>query len=129
MLCILQNLKEFEEMRSSGVVNCSILKHYYLAGGNCCVVLFMLSLFILAQVAASIFDYFISVWAKIEDKRYFGRGTFWLPEQFDNFPRSECIKAAGFAVLSTMLISLFRSFFFYGFCMKASIRLVLLYYI
>lgn len=53
-----------------GKVGFSVYKNYYLLGGNCCTVLFVLSLFLLAQFAASASDMWVAFWTTVEQTRY-----------------------------------------------------------
>lgn len=53
---------EVEEQKSKGSVSAGVYKAYFGAGGNCCFIFFMFQLFVLAQVAASAGDYFITYW-------------------------------------------------------------------
>jgi ATP-binding cassette subfamily C (CFTR/MRP) protein 4 len=54
--------KEVAEMRSVGSVSSKVYSAYLRSGGNCCVILTMVMLFIMAQALASGCDYFITYW-------------------------------------------------------------------
>lgn len=54
--------EEVQEQKSKGSVSAAVYKAYFSAGGNCCVVFTMFSMFVLAQIAASAGDYFITYW-------------------------------------------------------------------
>lgn len=53
---------EVQEHRSTGSISAGVFKAYFAAGGNCCWIFNMFMLFVLAQVAASAGDYFITYW-------------------------------------------------------------------
>lgn len=53
---------EVEEQKSSGTVSSYVYKAYFNAGGNCCLIFTLFSLFFLTQIAASGGDYFITYW-------------------------------------------------------------------
>lgn len=54
--------KQVAEMQTKGRVRSGVYRAYCAAGGDCCVMLFMLFVFILAQFAVSAGDYWMSVW-------------------------------------------------------------------
>lgn len=66
--CALQSsVEEFEpkqvvEMRTRGRVKSGVYRAYCAAGGNCCITLLMLSVFVLAQLVVSVGDYWMSFW-------------------------------------------------------------------
>ena len=49
-------------MRTEGSVECGVFMEYFRAGGNCCVILSVMLLFVGAQALASGGDYFLSIW-------------------------------------------------------------------
>ena len=51
-----------KEMRETGSIAGRVYKAYFKAGGGWCCFLFVLLLFVLAQVASSAADYFIKFW-------------------------------------------------------------------
>lgn len=53
---------QVEEQKSKGTVAGFVYKAYFKAGGNCCVITTLFTLFALAQIAASAGDYFITYW-------------------------------------------------------------------
>lgn len=53
---------EVQEQKTIGSVSAGVYKAYFGAGGNCCFIFFMFQLFVLAQIAASAGDYFITYW-------------------------------------------------------------------
>jgi len=54
--------KQMAEMRAVGSVSSKVYSAYLRAGGNCCVILTMMLLFIMAQALASGCDYWITYW-------------------------------------------------------------------
>jgi hypothetical protein len=50
------------EMQTRGRVRSSVYRAYCAAGGNCGVTFVVLAVFILAQVAVSVGDYWMSFW-------------------------------------------------------------------
>jgi ATP-binding cassette subfamily C (CFTR/MRP) protein 4 len=66
--CVLQSsLEEYEpkqvaEMRTRGKIKSGVYRTYCAAGGNCCLALLMLSIFVLAQLVTSLGDYWMSFW-------------------------------------------------------------------
>lgn len=53
---------EFLESRSTGSVSAQVYKSYFRSGGHCCTIFIVFLLFVLAQLAASGGDYFLSYW-------------------------------------------------------------------
>lgn len=53
---------ELQETRTVGSVSSEVYKSYFKSGGHCCTIIVLFFLFLLAQVAASSGDYFISYW-------------------------------------------------------------------
>lgn len=60
--------KEEAEMRTAGNVSGAVYKGYFSAGGNCCVIITIFVLCVLAQFFASAGDFFISEWVGMEDR-------------------------------------------------------------
>lgn len=58
-----------EEQKQSGTVSGYVYRQYLSAGGNCFTVSLLLFQFILAQVAASAGDYFLTFWTNLEQSR------------------------------------------------------------
>jgi hypothetical protein len=58
------------EKNVTGKVGFSVYKNYYRLGGNCCTLLFLVSLFLIAQLAASASDMWVAFWTTIEQTRY-----------------------------------------------------------
>ncbi|XP_069689580.1 probable multidrug resistance-associated protein lethal(2)03659 isoform X2 [Periplaneta americana] len=62
--------KEVAEMRTVGSVSAKVYNTYLRAGGNYCVLLTLILLFVLSQVLASGCDYWITYWTNIEERRW-----------------------------------------------------------
>ncbi|KAJ8983684.1 hypothetical protein NQ317_003472 [Molorchus minor] len=60
---------EEKEQRSSGKISKSVYTNYLRAGGSCCSAILVLTLFFVAQVLASVADYFIILWTNLEQWR------------------------------------------------------------
>lgn len=58
------------EKNETGKVGFSVYKNYYRMGGNCCTLLFLVSLFLIAQIAASSSDMWVAFWTTVEQTRY-----------------------------------------------------------
>jgi hypothetical protein len=58
------------EKNETGKVGFSVYKNYYRLGGNCCTLLFLVSLFLIAQMAASASDMWVAFWTTVEQTRY-----------------------------------------------------------
>lgn len=54
--------KVVEEQKSVGSVGSYVYKAYFKAGGNCCVIFTLFTLFVGAQLFGSAADYFITYW-------------------------------------------------------------------
>ncbi|PSN47512.1 hypothetical protein C0J52_02253 [Blattella germanica] len=57
------------EMRTRGKVSSYVYKAYCSAGGNCCITMIVFGVCILAQVAISSGDYWMSFWSNVEQSR------------------------------------------------------------
>ncbi|KDR22129.1 probable multidrug resistance-associated protein lethal(2)03659 [Zootermopsis nevadensis] len=62
--------KQVAEMRSVGSVSSKVYGAYLRSGGNCCVILTVVVLFVTTQLLASGCDYFITYWTNIEEKHF-----------------------------------------------------------
>lgn len=122
----LEEPEEVEETRTKGSVSSGVYKAYFAAGGNCCVIFTMFFSFVLAQIAASAGDYFITFWVNLEETRtnntYFefvsdDERSFW------EFSTKTCIYVFSAISAATVIISLARSFYFFYICTRASRRL------
>ncbi|PNF26824.1 hypothetical protein B7P43_G17385 [Cryptotermes secundus] len=61
--------KQIAEMRTRGRVRSGVYRAYCAAGGNCLITFIVLSVFILAQLAVSVGDYWMSFWTNVEERR------------------------------------------------------------
>lgn len=118
------NAKDYQEASSKGKVKGSIGLQYLLAGGNVCFVALVLTLYVLAQVAASGVDYFVSYWTYLEE----------LPKERSNetplngdtkiesvqFSRETCLYIYAGLIVSLFFIALARSMLFYKLAMWSS---------
>ncbi|KAF7269082.1 hypothetical protein GWI33_017839 [Rhynchophorus ferrugineus] len=122
----IEGLKKFPkviaEMRTLGAVEFANYKEYFLAGGNCCAILVMWLFFFGAQFLASGGDYFLSQWVILEELRdHFGSAellAFW-----ESLDRRTCIKIYTIFMVSTIIVAVSRSIYFFSICMRASYRL------
>ncbi|CAH1368627.1 unnamed protein product, partial [Tenebrio molitor] len=114
---------EVAEMRTQGSVECLIYKEYFKAGGNCCLITTMLTLFVSAQLLASGGDFFLSEWINIEEQQTLvtkANGTTLL---FGDLDSSVSILIYSIIIALTMIVALTRSFVFFTVCMRASVNL------
>ena len=58
------------ELSSKGTVKGSLSFKYFCSGSNICYVLFVFLLYIAAQVAASLVDFWVSFWYVLTEKRF-----------------------------------------------------------
>lgn len=58
----IDNQNETQETKSVGSVSPYVYKSYFKSGGHCCNIILLFCLFIIAQLAASSGDYFITYW-------------------------------------------------------------------
>ncbi|XP_008214580.1 probable multidrug resistance-associated protein lethal(2)03659 isoform X1 [Nasonia vitripennis] len=114
--------KEEDEMRSSGNVGGWVYKGYFSAGGNCCIIVTIFVLFILAQFFASAGDFFISEWVKMEEKSPWVEGPNGtiVPDWKGPISRDNCIYIYSGITILTIVVTLVRSSAFFDMCMRAS---------
>ncbi|XP_017773823.1 PREDICTED: multidrug resistance-associated protein 4 isoform X1 [Nicrophorus vespilloides] len=105
------------ENRSVGKVKSAIYMAYLKAGGNVCMVIFIIILFILTQVGVSACDYFITYWVIVEQNRSTGSDPESLLTTY------ECIYIYSGIVVRMIIITLLRSVMYFKFSMKASTNL------
>ncbi|XP_067014167.2 probable multidrug resistance-associated protein lethal(2)03659 [Anabrus simplex] len=141
--------EEVAEFRTTGHVSSTVYTQYFAAGGNCCMVLFMFFMCVLAQGTASGADYWIMYWTKIEEERTLSslrdvNGTeeissnsTTISEISNSTTISNSTVISGSELLSTetciyiysaiiaavVVVALCRSFLFFTVCMRASRRL------
>jgi len=58
------------EKNETGKVGFSVYKNYYGMGANCCTLLSLVSLFLIAQIAASASDMWVAFWTTVEQTRF-----------------------------------------------------------
>ncbi|KAJ8960745.1 hypothetical protein NQ318_020038 [Aromia moschata] len=110
------------EMRTVGSVDSSVYKEYFKAGANWCFIIIMVCFFLLAQVCASISDFFLSKWVNLEELRnHYGTGE--AMGVYDNLSQTTCIFMYAGTILSTMVVAITRSIIFFTICMRSSIKL------
>ncbi|XP_063977971.1 probable multidrug resistance-associated protein lethal(2)03659 [Diachasmimorpha longicaudata] len=128
---------EIAEMRTKGSIGGNIYGSYFTAGGNWCIAMIIFILCAGAQLAASGGDYFIAFWVNLEeeDQSYRTNSTIILTknEAATNstdssgysriFERDTCVYIFSGLTVTTIVISLVRSFAFFEYCMKASLKL------
>lgn len=117
------NVKDYQETSSKGKVKGSIGLQYMLAGGNVCFVSFVFVLYVLAQVAASGVDYFVSYWTYLEERSNetpLNGDTKIEPVQFS---RETCLYIYAGLIISLFVIALARSMLFYKLAMMSSQKL------
>ncbi|XP_046426437.1 probable multidrug resistance-associated protein lethal(2)03659 isoform X1 [Neodiprion fabricii] len=108
---------EEAEVRSSGTVDGKVYAAYLNSAGNWCAISAILFLFSLSQVFASGGDYFLSTWVNLEE------ANAGLMDWDSWLSRDICIYIYTFLVVGTVVLTLLRSFSFYGMAMRASKRL------
>lgn len=109
--------KVVEEQKSIGSVGAYVYKAYFSAGGNCCVIFILFTLFVVAQLLGSASDYFITYWVKLEEQ------TNTAPDDFWNFSRETSIYIYSVIIGLLIVATLVRSFTFFAVCMRASTNL------
>ncbi|KAK2579439.1 hypothetical protein KPH14_002650 [Odynerus spinipes] len=116
--------EEVAEMRTSGNISGRVYAGYFLAGGNWCVVTLIFGLCMLAQLAASGGDFFISQWVNMEERsaNVTANGTVDLEWQ-GPISRDACIYVYSALTVLTIGITLIRSVSFFNMCMRASMKL------
>lgn len=116
--------KDLQEESSKGKIRGSLNLKYLLAGGNLFTVLNIFFLFILAQVAASAVDYFVSYWTKIEEFRNvtsIGNDTIVIADKTGSeWSTDLCIYIYSGLIVALFVIALTRSMLFYKLAMWSS---------
>ncbi|XP_043286728.1 probable multidrug resistance-associated protein lethal(2)03659 [Venturia canescens] len=117
---------EVAEMRTKGSIGGHIYSAYLRAGGNWFIVMLVFLLFVGTQLAASGGDYFIAKWVNWEEREHENKSIesgLEADKYVRPLDRDTCIYIYSSLTLLTVLLTLIRSFSFFGICMKASIRL------
>ncbi|GFG33086.1 hypothetical protein Cfor_12110, partial [Coptotermes formosanus] len=135
--------KQVAEMRTVGSVSSKVYSAYLRSGGNCCVILTVTLLFVMAQVLASGCDYWITYWTDAEEKLSERQNSHNHNDSFENdnyrneslandtvldntlgtLSRETFIYIYAAVTLGTIVITLMRSFAFFSVCMRASVNL------
>ncbi|GLH03562.1 ATP-binding cassette sub-family C member Sur [Gryllus bimaculatus] len=125
---------ENREQRIKGAISWSAYWQYVRAGGSAPFLLFVASAFIVAQVATSGADYWVTFWTREEGQRRMLRehrkliATNWTdttpaPPPAPLFTTTASLYIYGAVVLGCVLLTIARSMLFYKMCMNASMRL------
>ncbi|KAJ8980285.1 hypothetical protein NQ317_005204 [Molorchus minor] len=112
----------YAEMRTSGTIDLKNYKEYFRAGANCCGVFVMVGFFILAQVFASLSDWFVSTWVNLEE-HWKNFGTAASLGVYDKLTRKNCVTIFAIFISCTMIVAISRSLYFFTLCMRSSVRL------
>ncbi|CAB3386319.1 Hypothetical predicted protein [Cloeon dipterum] len=126
--------EEVAEARTEGTVSGEVYGQYLGAGANGFQLFFMTFLFILAQVAGSLTDYWTSFWTNWEEARIpevmqtnWTRGylsTFETDFNAITWMSTEVgIYIFSAFMLGVIIFSIWRIYLFYGVCMRASVNL------
>jgi ATP-binding cassette subfamily C (CFTR/MRP) protein 4 len=136
--------KQVAEMRTVGSVSSKVYSAYLHSGGNCCVILSVTLLFVMAQALASGCDYWLTYWTNLEEKLserqnsynhndsfendHYGNESFANDTSLENtylgwLSRETCIYIYTALTVGTVVITLVRSITFFKVCMRASVNL------
>ncbi|GLV37821.1 uncharacterized protein CBL_06477 [Carabus blaptoides fortunei] len=113
--------QSFIETRGTGQIGCTLYKQYLRAGGNCCWIIWVVSMFLLTQGLASASDFFVAKWVNIEELNIHRDEPGF--EGSGILSANDCI--ISYAVVTDLLImaSIGRSFLFFYLCLRGSIKL------
>ncbi|XP_018576445.1 probable multidrug resistance-associated protein lethal(2)03659 isoform X2 [Anoplophora glabripennis] len=114
--------KVIEEQKSIGSVGAYVYKAYFSAGGNCCVIFILFTLFVVAQLLGSAADYFITYWVKLEEEDQANTSSN-TTDNFWHFSRETSIYIYSVIIILLIVATLVRSFTFFSVCMRASTNL------
>ncbi|XP_052753783.1 probable multidrug resistance-associated protein lethal(2)03659 [Galleria mellonella] len=110
------------ELQTTGRVQSSVYREYFLTAASCPYVSLVCFMFILAQVCGSTCDYWISRWSKVEDQLT-GDSTLdnilWSEQ---GLRRSDFVLIFGIITSATIMVALIRALLFFSLCMKSSIK-------
>lgn len=113
-----------QEESSKGKVHGSLALKYLLAGGNLCLVSFVILLFLIAQFFASASDYFVSFWVNIEEFRNVtlisNDTTVTINKAGPNWSTDLCIYIYSALIVLLFIFTLLRSMLFYQLAMWSS---------
>ncbi|XP_043284648.1 probable multidrug resistance-associated protein lethal(2)03659 [Venturia canescens] len=117
---------EIAETRTKGSLKGRTYSSYFQASGSCPVVFVVLSLCVLAQLAASCCDYFIALWVNMEE-RVSENKTLGIEQPGKSYERpldtNTCIYIYSAVTVIAIILVLMRSVSFFDMCMRASIKL------
>lgn len=127
------------EASSKGKLKQSIYIEYFRSGGNLCVVFVIVILFLLAQTAASVADWWMAYWTTQEEIRTFyegqNRSETWKVdnnstlENVGHFRLEQMLSTHTYVYIYTCIVTtlfvvtIIRSFTFYKYCMSCSSNL------
>jgi len=107
-----------QEHTDEGAVKFSTYKDYWTMGGSYFAIIFMVFLFIAAQVCATAADIWVAYWTTVEQER------IYFDEEDDVFMSTEnCIIIYGTILVVLFITVMSRSFLFYILSMRSSLRL------
>lgn len=116
--------KNLQEESSKGKIRGSLTLHYLRAGGGLFIVFNVFILFLLAQVAASGVDYFVSFWTKVEEFRNLTSSsndtTVVVDKTVPEWSTDLCINIYSGLIVALFAIALTRSMLFYKLAMWSS---------
>ncbi|CAH1183645.1 unnamed protein product [Phaedon cochleariae] len=110
------------EIRTVGSVDFSNYVAYFRAGANCCGILLVILMFLLAQLLASSGDYFLAQWVNLEELRSHV-GSAAVMGFFDTLRREDCILIYTIIIIATIVVAVTRSLVFFTLCMRSSMGL------
>ncbi|XP_066255316.1 probable multidrug resistance-associated protein lethal(2)03659 isoform X2 [Euwallacea similis] len=121
-----------QEVRGVGTISWDIYKSYIFSGGHWCKILALILGFVLSQITASLTDYFQSFWVNLEQQRKEAAITNSTSAQDPGsstpfwgtfLTEPNCLYIYTVLIALTVTLTLTRSFTFYRFTIKASLRL------
>lgn len=117
-------MKDLQETSSKGKTKGSMLIKYVLAGGNCCLFLVLMFLYLSAQMAASGTDFWVSNWVNViemQNKNSTSNYTSFIPLM--DYSTEVCLTIYGIFIITLFVIGLSRSMMFYKLAMLSSKKL------
>lgn len=118
------------EASSKGKLKQSVYIEYFRSGANLCVAFVIGVLFLLAQIAASVIDWWMAYWTTQEELRVFydGKNNSALGDE-DHFRLEQILSTNTYLYIYTSIVTtlfvvtIIRSFAFYRYCMRCSSNL------
>lgn len=118
------------EQTSKDQVKGSLFLQYLKSGGSFCTVFFLFCLFLLTQIIASLFDWFVSFWTRQEELRVLqsqSNATAERAVDLENIgpvlSTESCLYIHGGLIIALFIVGMSRAFAFYSVCMKSSANL------